>query len=134
MRAVLSRVARPAVLITLGVGMYLHVTRLFIGGELLIEHIYTATFDALFAIPMVLGLIGIIAAWPQIAFRNRIERVVVVVTGIYFLASVPLHVRTWFTQRTDYILVFPMWYGYLFLAYSSLLLWVWWRLRISPDA
>jgi len=126
----LSRVARPAVLITLAIGMYLHFTRLFIGTELLIKHIYTATFDAIFAIPMLLGVISFLPAWNRIVFRNRLEKTVVAITGVYFLASVPLHLQTWYTQSTDYILVFPLWFSLVFLTYSSLLIFVWWRLKI----
>jgi hypothetical protein len=127
----LSRAAKPAVLITLIIGIYLHFTRLFIGTEMLIKHIYTATFDAVFAIPMLLGAVAIFPAWKYIVFRNKFEKAAVAVTGAYFLLSVPLHVRTWLSQSTDYILVFPMWYSLLFLAYTSVMMFVWWRLRIS---
>ena len=126
----LSQVTRPAVLITLGIGMYLHFTRLFLGTELLIKYIYTAAFDAVFAIPMLIGVISFLSTWKHIAFRNKFERVIVGLTGVYFLASVPLHVQTWYTQNTDYILVFPLWFSLLFLTYSSLLVIVWSRLKI----
>lgn len=129
----LSRITRPAVLITLGIGMYLHFTRLFLGTELLIKYIYTATFDAVFAIPMLIGVVSFIATWKHIVFRNKFERVIVSLTGVYFLASVPLHVQTWYTQNTNYILVFPMWFSLLFLTYSSLLVIVWSRLKIVID-
>ena len=127
----LSHLAKPAVLITLGIGMYLHLTRLFIGTELLIKYIYTPTFDAVFAIPMLLGVVSFLPAWKHIAFRNKFEKVIVILTGVYFLASVPLHIQTWYTQNTDYILAFPIWFSYLFLTYSSLLMIVWLRLRVG---
>ena len=127
----LSHLAKPAVLVTLGIGMYLHLTRLFIGTELLIKYIYTATFDAVFAIPMLLGVASFLPAWKHIVFRNKFEKVIVILTGVYFLASVPLHVQTWYSQNTDYILAFPIWFSYLFLTYSSLLMIVWLRLRVG---
>jgi len=126
----LSRLTRSAVLITLGIGMYLHFTRLFLGTELLIKYIYTAAFDAVFAIPMLIGVVSFLPTWKHIVFRNKFEKVLVTVTGIYFLLSVPLHIQTWYTQNTDYILVFPMWFSLIFLTYSSLLVIVWSRLRI----
>ena len=129
----LSRLTRPAVLITLGIGMYLHFTRLFLGTELLIKYIYTAAFDAVFAIPMLIGVISFLPTWKHIVFRNKFERVIVSLTGVYFLASVPLHVQTWYTQNTDYILIFPLWFSLLFLTYSSLLVIVWSRLKIVID-
>jgi len=79
---VLSRVVKPAVLITLGIGMYLHFTRLFIGTELLIKYIYTATFDTVFSIPMLVGLVSFLPAWKRMVFRNKFEKVVVVATGL----------------------------------------------------
>lgn len=114
--------------------MYLHFTRLFIGTELLIKHIYTATFDALFALPMLLGVISFLPAWKRIVFRNKLEKTAVAITGVYFLASVPLHIQTWYTQSTDYILVFPQWFSLVFLTYSSLLVFVWWRLKIVAES
>ena len=126
----LSHVTRPAVLITLTIGIYLHFTRLFLGKELLIKYIYTATFDAIFAIPMLLGVVSFLPAWKHIVFRNKFEKVIVILTGVYFLPRVPLHIQTWYTQNTDYILAFPIWFSYLFLTYSSLLLLVWLKLRV----
>jgi hypothetical protein len=126
-------IARLAVLITLAIGVYVHVTRLFIGNELLIERIYTARFDALFAIPMLIGAATILPGWRQFNFRGRFERVVVAVTGLYFLASIPLHVQTLVTGSTRYVLVFPMWYSFVFLAYASGLIAVWSRLRVRDD-
>ena len=126
----LSRLTRSAVLITLGIGMYLHFTRLFLGTELLIKYIYTAAFDAVFAIPMLIGVVSFLPTWKHIVFRSKFEKVLVGVTGAYFLLSVPLHIQTWYTQNTDYILVFPMWFSLIFLTYSSLLVIVWSRLKI----
>ena len=126
----LSRLTRSAVLITLGIGMYLHFTRLFLGTELLIKYIYTAAFDAVFAIPMLIGVVSFLPTWKHIVFRSKFEKVLVSVTGVYFLLSVPLHIQTWYTQNTDYILVFPMWFSLIFLTYSSLLVIVWSRLKI----
>jgi hypothetical protein len=129
----LSRIARPAVLITLGIGMYLHFTRLFLGTELLIRYIYTTAFDMAFSIPMLLGLLGFLPVWKRMAFRNWLEKVIVAATGIMFLLSVPLHIQTWYTQSTDYILAFPTAYSLVFLAYSSVMVFVWSRIKITAS-
>lgn len=131
---VLSQLAKPAALITLGIGMYLHFTRLFIGTELLIKYIYTATFDMVFSIPMLIGLVSFLPAWKRIVFRNKFEKVVVVATGLLLLLSVPLHVQTWYSESTNYILVFPMAYSIIFLAYSSVMVFVWSRLKIVTES
>jgi len=127
----LSRLARPAVLTTLGIGMYLHLTRLFIGSELLLKYIFTPAFDAIFALPMLVGVAGFWPAWKRMALRNRFEKIVVLATAVLFVGSIPLHVQTWYTKNTDYILVFPMWYSLVFLAYSSIMVFVWSRLKIE---
>jgi len=131
---VLSRLARPAVLITLGIGMYLHFTRLFLGSELLIKYIYTATFDTIFSIPMLVGLVSFLPAWKRMVFRNKFEKVVTFATGLLFLFSMPLHVQTWYSQSTNYILVFPIAYSIIFLAYSSVMVFVWSRLKITAES
>jgi hypothetical protein len=59
---------RYAAIATLLAGMYLHVTSLFIGRDLLRQYILTPTFDMLLAIPMTYaGLIGWLS-WKQVSF------------------------------------------------------------------
>lgn len=42
---------KPAIITTLIMGIYLHVTSLFIGRELLLRYILTPSFDAVLAVP-----------------------------------------------------------------------------------
>ena len=46
---------RYAIAATLIAGMYLHVTGLFIGRELLLRYVLTPAFDMAFAMPMAYG-------------------------------------------------------------------------------
>lgn len=124
-----TRLTRTAVTITLISGMYLHVTRLFVGFDVLISQIYSATFDTIFAIPMLVGAICILPAWKQFAFRSWFEKFIVGFTGLYFWISIPLHVQTIYSQSTDYIRVFPVWYSFFFLAYTTVMLVIWLRVR-----
>jgi len=126
------RLTRTAVIITLITGMYLHVTRLFIGFDALIAQIYTATFDAIFAIPMVIGAVCILPAWKQFAFRGKFEKFIVGLTGLYFWISILLHVQTIYSRSTDYIRVFPEWYSFFFLAFTTAMLVTWLRIRNVP--
>ena len=120
---------RYAVIATLLTGVVLHSTRLVVGVEAF-QGIFTPLLDALFSVPIILGIIGMAVTWKYMRFRNRWEKGVVMFTVFYFTASMPLHLKTWFVGNTDYIAATPWWYGIVFLSYTSILLFVWWRLEI----
>jgi hypothetical protein len=106
---------KPAIIITLIMGMYLHVTSLFIGRELLIRYVLTPSFDAVLAVPMTYaGIVGWLM-WRRVVHPNRWHRLVYGFTIVYFTISIPIHVQTFITQHTDYILAFPWWYSYFIL-------------------
>jgi hypothetical protein len=121
--------ARYLVVFTLMVGVSLHVTRLVIGPEAF-QPLFTPLVDTLFSIPILLAVPAMLWAWSAFDFRGRVDKWIVAFTVAYFTISMPLHVQTWFTQDTTYILRFPAWYSWVFLSYTSALLWVWLRLRM----
>ena len=121
---------RYAVIVTLLTGMLLHGTRLIVGVEAF-QGILTPLLDALFSIPIILGIVGMAVTWKYIRFRNRWEKGAAILTAFYFTASMPLHLKTWFAGNTDYIAAFPWWYSIIFISYSSVLLYVWWRLNME---
>jgi hypothetical protein len=126
--------ARFLVIHTLLAGVGFHVTRLVIGVEAF-QALFTPTVDAAFSVPIILAILAMFGGWPVFRFRRKADKPVVMITLAYFTLSVPLHVQTWFTQDTSYILSFPWWYSLIFIGYSSLLVWVWARLRVRllPD-
>lgn len=126
-------IARFFVLVTLTIGAYLHLSNLIFGTDLLIQHFFTPLFDTLFAIPMLIGGIAVLFARKDIAYRNRFEKVIVYWTAFYFIASLPLHVQTFFSQSTEYIRWFPVWYSAVFLAYTGVMQWVWWHLEAEKQ-
>jgi hypothetical protein len=121
---------RYAVLLTLFTGILLHSARLIVGVSAF-QGIFTPMLDAIFTIPIVVGIIGMIVTWKHIQFRNRWEKGVVIFTLGYFVVSMPLHLRTWFTGNTDYIAGFPYWYSFIFLGYTAILVWVWLRVKVQ---
>jgi len=122
-----------AIIATLIMGMYLHVTSLFIGRELLMRFILTPTFDAVLAVPMTYsGIVGWIM-WRRVVHRNGWHRLVYGFTIAYFTISIPIHVQTLITQRTDYILAFPWWYSYFILLVQLGMLAFVWRLRFKES-
>jgi hypothetical protein len=123
------QIARISVMTTLLLGAVMHLIRLTFGTDWLLAHALTPLTDSLFALPMMFGAFAIIAARKDFAFRNRFEKSIVIWTGVYFTASIPLHVQTWFTQSTDFFRIFPLWFSAVFLVYTTVMQWVWWNLK-----
>ena len=117
---------RVAAIVTLITGMYLHVTNLFIGRDLLKQYILTPTFDMLLAIPMTYAAIVGWLSWKQVSFDRGWKKFVYGFILVYFTISIPLHVQTYLTQSTDYIDAFPAWYSFpIVVLLSMMLLFVW---------
>jgi len=121
---------RWTVIFTLITGIVLHSTRLIVGVDAF-QDIFTPLLDAIFTIPIVIGIIGIIATRKYFEFRGWLEKGVVIFTLFYFVVSMPLHFQTWFTGNVDYIANFPYSYSFIFIAYSSVLIFVWARLKVK---
>lgn len=121
--------ARVSVMLTLLIGAVMHLTRLLFGTDWFIGYIYTPLIDSLFALPMILSSVAIVAARSGYVFRNRFEKIVVIWTGIYMTASIPIHVQTWFTHNTDYARLFPIWFSAVFLVYTTAMQVIWWNLK-----
>src|SRR6266700_1847175 len=109
-----------AAVITLIMGMYLHVTRLFVGNELLLKEVFTPGFDMVLALPMTYeGLFGWLS-WKQVDIHGK-GRVLLTVGLCYFTLSIPLHAYTYVSQSTNYVSLVPIWYGYIILLPMLLL-------------
>ena len=120
-----------AIIATLLMGMYLHVTSLFIGRELLLRYVLTPSFDAVLAVPMTYaGIVGWMV-WRRVEHPNLWHRFVYGFTIVYFTISIPIHAQTFLTQRTDYILAFPWWYSYFILLVQVGMLAFVWHLRFK---
>ncbi|MBK7317224.1 MAG: hypothetical protein IPO36_03720 [Anaerolineales bacterium] len=123
-----------AAIITVIGGIYLHLTSLFIGRELLKEHILTPAFDMVFAIPMAYaGIIGWLS-WNKVVFDKGWKKFFYGFIMTYFTVSIPLHVQTYLTQSTGYIDAFPAWYSYPILVLMVLILVFMWNIRYKNMA
>jgi hypothetical protein len=113
---------RYAAIATLIVGMYLHVTSLFIGRDLLRQYILTPGFDMLLALPMTYaGIVGWLS-WKQVSFDQTWKKFLYGFILVYFTISIPIHVQTYLTQSTAYINAFPDWYSYFVLVLMTVML------------
>lgn len=122
-----------AAIATLVSGMYLHITSLFIGRDLLQQYILTPQFDMLLAVPMTYaGIVGWLS-WKQVAFDRGWKKFLYGFILVYFTISIPIHVQTYLTQSTDYINAFPGWYSYFVLALMTGMLMFVWNLAYKSD-
>ena len=121
-----------AAVITIIGGMYLHVTSLFIGRDLLKQYILTPQFDMIFAIPMAYaGIMGWLS-WNKVVFDKNWKKFFYGFVMTYFTISIPIHVQTYLTQNTNYIDAFPAWYSYPILVLMTAILFFAWNLKYKP--
>lgn len=108
-------------LLTLATGLCLHGSSLLMTREHFVETIFTPQFDVVFAIPM--SIAGLTGAWlyRRAVFAALWQRLVYLFLCAYFLISIVLHVRTWFTWDTSYVLAFPWFYPYVAMTLMVLL-------------
>lgn len=110
---------------TFGTGLFLHTTRLIFGAAYFLEHILTINNDRLFSIPMVCASLFAWVAYSKIDFSKRWKKVVYLIVSIYMTISVPVHVKSWFTNDLKQLEAFPEGYSYFILpVILSMLLFV----------
>lgn len=96
---------RQAAILTISVGLYLHISRLFLGDDLFIQHIFTPKFDTLLAFPMsYTGITGLLT-WKQMKLNSTGHKWLMGFALFYIVGSIPLHIQSYFTQSTDYLRV-----------------------------
>ena len=105
---------------TICVGIYLHVTRLFLDPAELIAKIYTPNFDLALFIPMLYTAICMLVFRGTIARGKRWRTVVYWIIATYFWISVPIHLRAQVTQSNDFVFAFPRWYSVILLPWLAL--------------
>ena len=127
-------IARICVLLTLVIGIYLHLSRLIFGIDLTLEKLVTTALDSAFSFVLIFATLAIFMARTELLIRNGVDRFLFYFTLIYFAISVPVHVRTWFVPENPQILrIFPAWYSLFFLVMTSLLIIGWWNLQAKSS-
>jgi hypothetical protein len=121
---------RQAAIFVIAFGAYLHLTRLFVGDEILLQRVLTPTLDKLFAIPMLYASLAGILSWKHMMFGSRGQKAFVTFIIFYITISVPLHVATYFTNSTDFFVrSFPVWVSLVWLPYFTVIIVTLLRLR-----
>lgn len=122
MKTFIRAALKPAVSSVLLTGIYLHLSRLVFGPQLVLEHLLTPVFDAIFALPMTFAMCLLWFSLLQVEFASRWKRVVYIIIAMYFTISVPLHVRTMLAGNVNQFKAFPGWYSLLILPVLAAML------------
>lgn len=110
--------------IALVMGMALHASALFAGRALFYGKIFTPALDLLF-VPFIVagGLLGI-CGHVQSVLHPRLLRFAGIAVSLYFLISIPFHVRTILSWSTAHFMKFPEQYSLFIIPLQLLFLWI----------
>jgi hypothetical protein len=107
--------------ITILTGMTLHASRLPLGPEVFQQSVFTPLVDSIFAIPMTIAGLTMLALWRRAILPTLWEKIAYWFVAIFFLGSIVLHAKTIGTWDTSYVNAFPAWYPYLAVVYLGLI-------------
>jgi hypothetical protein len=118
--------------LVLGTGLSIHLTRLIMGGDWLVENFVTPTFDMALAVAITTCSVCFWLLRGQVEFHSRFDRIRYYAVAVYFTISVPIHLATFVTRNTQAIAdTFPAWYSVLIvlvqLAFAVSMLRTTWR-------
>ncbi|MCV7380275.1 hypothetical protein BST11_24385 [Mycobacterium alsense] len=122
---------RPAAMLTISLGVAMHLYRAIFGDARTLQHVMNVTNDRILLIPMTYAGITGILVWRRVQFANKPHRALFTGSVVYIAGSVPLHVYcSYIAMDTSVVTWFPMWFSYflLVLVYPGFLT-MFWRLR-----
>ena len=108
-------------------GLYMHISRVFLGDDLLIQYIFTPLFDQILTIPMLYAGVTGLLIWNRIDFHGIKHKIAYGLALFYIAGSVPLHVwNAYLNDTTEYIRWFPLWFTFvLFPIYTGIIMLMW---------
>ena len=124
---------REAAILTITMGVCLHLYRVIFGDERTLRYVVTPTTDKIVLIPMTYAAITgiLLLVQHRVRFTNKRHRAIFTGSVVYIAASVPLHVYcSYVIWDVSVFTWFPMWFSYLLLilVYPAFLT-MFWRLR-----
>jgi hypothetical protein len=122
---------REAAILTISIGVILHIVRVIFGDDIALRYVITPTIDRILLVPMAYAAVTGFAVLRQVQFANTVHRVFFTASVVYLSASVPLHIyASYVVNSTELVTAFPMWFSYLLLivVYPAFLA-MFWRLR-----
>jgi hypothetical protein len=109
---------REAAMLTIGLGVVIHLLRVIFGDDFAMEHVVTPTTDKILLMPMTYaGITGILLlAQHRVRFANKRHRALFTGSVVYIAGSVPLHIYcSYIIWDTTLMTWFPMWFSYFLL-------------------
>ncbi|RDH77518.1 hypothetical protein DVS77_16610 [Mycolicibacterium moriokaense] len=119
-------------MLTIAMGVCLHVYRIVFGDAMTLQHVMTPTTDKILLVPMTYAAATGILGYGRMMFANRPHKVLITAGIVYIALSVPLHI--WFgVIKGDvdfYLTFFAVWFSWflLILPYPAFLT-AFWKLR-----
>lgn len=109
---------REAAMLTILIGVGMHLYRVIFGDDLTLQYAVTLTTDVLLMIPMTYASISGILSYRRMVFVNRPHRIVITASLAYISLSVPFHVYVAFGLRDVgfYVHMAGYWLSYLLLC------------------
>lgn len=122
-------------MLTISLGVAMHVYRVIFGDALTLQHVMNVTNDRILLVPMTYAGITGILVWRRVQFANKRHRALLTGSVVYIAGSVPLHVYcSYIVMDTTIVTWFPMWFSYLLLiAVYPVFLTMFWRLRYKDS-
>ncbi|WP_080697097.1 hypothetical protein [Mycobacterium asiaticum] len=122
-------------MLTISLGVAMHVYRVIFGDALTLQHVMNVTNDRILLVPMTYAGITGILVWRRVQFANKRHRALFTGSVVYIAGSVPLHVYcSYIVMDTTIVTWFPMWFSYLLLiAVYPVFLTMFWRLRYKDS-
>jgi hypothetical protein len=124
---------REAAMLTISLGVLLHLYRVIFGDDLTMQYVMTPATDKILLVPMTYaGITGILLlAQHRVRFANKRHRALFTGSVIYIAGSVPLHIYcSYIIWDTMLMTWFPTWFSYflLIVVYPAFLT-LFWRLQ-----
>jgi hypothetical protein len=124
---------REAAMLTISLGVVMHVYRVIFGDDLTMRYVVTPTTDKVLLVPMTYAAITgiLLLVHHRVRFANKPHRAVFTASVVYLAGSVPLHIYcSYIIWDTSLMTWFPMWFSYflLIVVYPAFLT-MFWRLR-----
>jgi hypothetical protein len=124
---------REAAMLTISLGVALHLYRVIFGDELTLKYVMTVTTDRVLLVPMTYAAVTGILVWRRVKFANKRHRAFFTASIVYIAGSVPLHAYcSYIVKDVSLVTWFPMWFSYFLLitVYPAFLT-MFWRLRYT---
>ncbi|MCV7441223.1 hypothetical protein H7K33_03200 [Mycobacterium paraense] len=107
---------RAAAMLTISLGVLIHLYRVVFGDALTLKYAMTLTTDRILLVPMTYAAVTGILVYRRVRFANKPHRAFFTASLVYIAGSVPLHVYcSYVTEDLSLYMWFGRWFSYLLL-------------------